>query len=82
LVEHAEGTFRTRSVTDRNDWHFAFRTDDFEAIIERLTSLGFGEDLPEDDPKHLLVFRTGLAGFPQIYLRDPDLNVVEINGAP
>lgn len=81
LVEHREGTFRKRPMIDRNDWHFAFRTDDVEAVIEHLTALGFREDVPDDDPKHLLVFRTGSAGFPQIYLRDPDLNVIEINGA-
>ncbi len=82
LVVHPEGTFRQRPVIDRNDWHFAFRTNDFERVVERLTTLGFREDLPEDDPKRLLVFRSGPTGFPQLYLRDPDLNVVEINGAP
>ncbi|MFS2154877.1 VOC family protein [Rhizobium sp. Rhizsp42] len=82
LVVHPEGTFRQRPTIDRNDWHFAFRTDDFEGVLERLASLGFSGDLPEGDPKHMLVFRTGLAGFPQLYLRDPDRNIVEINGAP
>ncbi|ASY71838.1 hypothetical protein N181_27605 [Sinorhizobium fredii USDA 205] len=82
LVVHPEGTFRQRPEIDRNDWHFAFRTDDFEGAIERLTALGFGEDLPQSHPKCLLVIRSGVAGFPQLYLRDPDLNIVEINGAP
>lgn len=82
LVVHPQGTFRRRPEIDRNDWHFAFRTDDFEGAIERLKVLGFGEDLPEGDPKRLLVSRSGVAGFPQLYLCDPDLNVVEINGAP
>lgn len=81
LVVYPGGTFRQRATVDRNDWHFAFRTDNFEATLEHLAALGFREDLPEDDPKHLLVSRAGLAGFPQLYLRDPDLNVVEINGA-
>ncbi|WP_413709024.1 hypothetical protein [Rhizobium sp. Rhizsp82] len=47
-----------------------------------MEALGFREDLPEDHPKYLLVSRIGLAGFPQLYLRDPDLNVIEINSAP
>ncbi|MGF9562617.1 VOC family protein [Neorhizobium sp. JUb45] len=81
LVEYREGTFRRRSVIDRNDGHFAFRTNDFSAILEHLDELGFREDLPEDDPKCLMVSRKSLAGFPQLYLRDPDSNIIEINGA-
>ncbi|MDK1373405.1 MULTISPECIES: VOC family protein [unclassified Sinorhizobium] len=81
LVVHPEGTFRKSPAIDRNDWHFAFRTDDFEGVMQRLKTLGFTEELPQGDPKCLLVSRSGLAGFPQLYLRDPDLNVVEINGA-
>ena len=77
-----EGSFRRKAEIDRNDWHFAFRSDDFEKFIEQLAILGFMEDLPPDDPKYLLVFRSGLAGFPQLYLRDPDFNIVEINAAP
>ncbi len=37
--------------------------------------------LPQSHPKRFLVSRSGIAGFPQLYLRDPDLNVVEIDGA-
>ncbi|PWE52239.1 lactoylglutathione lyase [Metarhizobium album] len=82
LVVHPDGTFRRKAVIDRNDWHFAFNTEDFDGIVSKLKSLGFSSDLAEADPKHMLVFRSGLAGFPQLYLRDPDFNVVEINGAP
>jgi catechol 2,3-dioxygenase-like lactoylglutathione lyase family enzyme len=82
LIVNPEGTFRKNPAIDRNDWHFAFRTDDFEGVVERLKALGFREDLPQGDPKCLLIFRTGHADFPQLYLRDPDLNIVEVNGAP
>ncbi len=44
LVVHPDGHVPTK--IDRNEWHFAFRTDDFEDAIERLKGLGFGEDLP------------------------------------
>ncbi|KQT05166.1 lactoylglutathione lyase [Rhizobium sp. Leaf391] len=81
LVVHPGGSFRRNAAIARNDWHFAFNTDDFEGVLERLSALGFSSDVPAGDPKHMLVFRTGLAGFPQLYLRDPDYNVVEINGA-
>jgi catechol 2,3-dioxygenase-like lactoylglutathione lyase family enzyme len=82
LIAYADGTFRRNPGIDRNDWHFAFRTDDFEGIIKRLEGQGFREDADEDDPRRMLVDRHGLAGFPQVYLRDPDRNTVEINGAP
>jgi catechol 2,3-dioxygenase-like lactoylglutathione lyase family enzyme len=81
LVVHPEGTFRKNAAIDRNDGHFAFRTDDFDDFVEQLHSLGFPHDLPQDDPKCILLLRSGLAGFPQPYLRDPDLNLVEVNGA-
>ncbi|MET3650188.1 VOC family protein [Phyllobacterium ifriqiyense] len=81
LVMHPGGTSRQRRRIDRNDMHFAFRTDDFEEVVEHLAALGFRDDLPEDDPKYVLIIRAGLAGFPQLYLRDPDSNIIEINEA-
>ncbi|MFS8056985.1 hypothetical protein QD357_29875 [Rhizobium sp. BR 317] len=81
LIVNPAGTFRKSPTIDRNDWHFAFRTDDFDGVVKRLADLGFRDDLPESDPKCLLIFRSGPAHFPQLYLRDPDLNVVEVNGA-
>lgn len=80
LVVHPEGTFRTRGI-DRNDTHFAFRTHDFEAAVERLAAMGYREDA-SDPARRVEIYRTGIAGFPQLYMCDPDRNVVEINGAP
>jgi len=74
------GTFRGRGI-DRDDGHFAFRTDDFEAFVARLQANGFREDAAEDDPLRMVVVRRGLAGFPQVYLADPDRNIIEVNSA-
>lgn len=82
LVLNEAGTFRTKSSPDIADVHFAFWTDDFEDMVERLEAAGFREDLPESDRKRLLILREGLAGFPQLYLLDPDLNTIEVNAAP
>ena len=30
----------------------------------------------------MILKRTGMAGFPQVYLMDPDRNIIEVNGAP
>lgn len=82
IVHNPEGTFRTEDSVDNNDAHFAFNTDDFDGVLHRLVERGFREDAAKDDPLRLLVVRAGKAGFPQLYLRDPDRNIVEVNGAP
>ena len=75
------GTFRLDKNIDIADVHFAFRTDDFESMVEKLSDHGYSETLPKDDPKWLLVIREGLAGFPQLYLLDPDRHTIEVNSA-
>jgi hypothetical protein len=50
--------------------------------LSPLTFNGFREDAAEDDPMHVMVRRDGPAGFPQLFLLDPDRNIIEINGAP
>jgi hypothetical protein len=47
-----------------------------------LTANGFREHAAEDDPMRIMVRRNGLAGLPQLYLLDPDRNIIEVNGAP
>lgn len=80
IIEVAAGTFRTKPASS-DDVHFALRADDFEGWITALANHGYREDLGEGDAKHLIVKRTSLTGFPQIFLTDPDLNTIEINGA-
>jgi catechol 2,3-dioxygenase-like lactoylglutathione lyase family enzyme len=81
LTLYPPGSFRTGNV-DGADSHFAFRTDDFERALATLTAIGFREDAAEVDPMRVMVRRNGPAGFPQLFLLDPDRNIVEINGAP
>jgi catechol 2,3-dioxygenase-like lactoylglutathione lyase family enzyme len=76
----SSGSFRTGNV-DGADTHFAFRTDDFDSALTTLTANGFREDAAEDDPMRVIVRRNGPAGFPQLFLLDPDRNIIEINGA-
>lgn len=81
LVENATGSYRSDPDIDIADTHFAFRTDDFEGMVSRLKENGFDENAARGDPKRMLVMREGLAGFAQLYLLDPDLNIIEINDA-
>lgn len=82
LIDNAGGTFRDSPDISIVDTHFAFRTGDFDAALATLTASGYSETAPEGDPKRLLVLREGPAGFPQLYLLDPDRHIVEINAAP
>jgi catechol 2,3-dioxygenase-like lactoylglutathione lyase family enzyme len=81
LTVYPAGHFRTRPV-DNDDIHFAFNTDDFEHFVTRAEAMGFGADRPADDPMRMILKRQGMAGFPQLYLLDPDRNIIEVNGAP
>jgi catechol 2,3-dioxygenase-like lactoylglutathione lyase family enzyme len=81
LIVNPLGSFRTGNI-DGDDSHLAFRTDDFDGVLSTLTANGFHEDAPEGDPTRVMVRRNGPAGFPQLFLLDPDRNIIEINGAP
>ncbi len=81
LIDNPNGTFRRSTRIDSADTHFAIRVDEFEEIVSMLTKKGFREDAPDGDVKRLLTFRTGPAKFPQAYVLDPDLNIIEINAA-
>lgn len=80
LTVWPSGNFRTGPV-DANDIHFAMRTTEFEAVVSRLNAAGYRDDLPADDPMFMILRRTGAAGFAQLYVMDPDRNILEINGA-
>ena len=82
LVVHDGETFRDSDTVDNNDGHFALNTDDFEGVVDVFTANGFSEHAADGDPRRLLVKRTGAAGFAQLYVLDPDRNIVEVNTAP
>ncbi|WP_181702721.1 VOC family protein [Chthonobacter albigriseus] len=77
LVVHSDATFRGNDNIDNNDCHFALRVENFDDALERLNRHGFTED--GGTGKRLLVKRHGPAGFPQVYVLDPDGHVVELN---
>ncbi|MEJ1937484.1 VOC family protein [Nostoc sp. NIES-2111] len=82
VTAHAGANFRTGRTVDNDDVHFALRAEDFEDAVSHLKRCGYDETLPDDHPRRLILKRTGLAGFPQVFLMDPDRNVIEINQAP
>jgi hypothetical protein len=49
-------------------------------MVVYLWSRGYKEDAA-DELKRMILQPYATAGFPQIYILDPDRNVIEINGA-
>jgi glyoxylase I family protein len=80
-------TFRGGKPIDSRDTHFAIRVRSYSAAVAYLESKGYrgsAERNPRptaENPRPMRLSPTGAAGFPQIYLLDPDSNVIEINAA-
>ncbi len=78
LIVHTRSTFREGKGLDTRDIHFAVRVTDYWATVEFLRGLGYREDAADEFYK-LIVNPQATAGFPQIYILDPDRHVIEIN---
>jgi glyoxylase I family protein len=77
VVGDAPATFRSRKGMDTNDIHFAIQVASYRQALEALKARGYREDANPDDPMGI---RTSMrVGYPQIYLLDPDRNIIEIN---
>src|SRR5579863_2974119 len=78
LIVHSPATFREKPL-DTRDVHFAVRVASYRAAVEFLRSKGYREDADPNDPFYMKLQRYPTAGFPQIYICDPDRHVIEIN---
>src|SRR5512133_181006 len=79
LIVHDGATFRGEKAIDTRDGHFAVRVSSYRRAVEFLQAKGYRTDA---DPMDLLSLRLqphATAGFPQIYILDPDRHVIEIN---
>ena len=79
LIERADGTMRGDKPLDSRDVHFAIRVGSFDATLEQLHAAGYSEDAPPGDLFRIKATRHPRAGFPQIFVMDPDRHVIEIN---
>ena len=78
LIVHSPATFRHKPL-DTRDVHFAVRVPSHRAALEFLRAKGCREDAALDHPLRKIVQPRPTAGFPQIYIYDPDQHVIEIN---
>jgi catechol 2,3-dioxygenase-like lactoylglutathione lyase family enzyme len=81
LIVHAGATFRGERGVDTRDSHFAVRVASYRQAVDFLRSKGYREDAAELDPFRMRLQPNATAGFPQIYILDPDRHVIEINAA-
>ena len=81
LIARDGGTMREGKPLDSRDVHFALRVTDFEAMLAHLHTHGYREDAELADPMRIKANRTPNAGFPQIFVLDPDRHVIELNAA-
>jgi len=78
LHEKRLSTFRLGKPVDSHDSHFAVRVEDYVAALTHLQQAGYSEHAPNEFMR-LRVSPNPTAGFPQIFLMDPDRNVIELN---
>ena len=79
LIVHTDSTFRGDKGIDTRDVHFALRVPSFTKALESLRAKGFREDAGDRDPFVIRVSPRPVAGFPQLYIMDPDRHIIEIN---
>jgi catechol 2,3-dioxygenase-like lactoylglutathione lyase family enzyme len=85
LIVGTRSTFRDGKGIDSRDAHLAIRVRSYRRAVAHLEALGYTEAEPHasgGDPfRTMRISPRSTAGFPQIYILDPDRNVVEINAA-
>jgi catechol 2,3-dioxygenase-like lactoylglutathione lyase family enzyme len=81
LIVHQGATFRGERGVDTRDSHVALRVASYRDTVAFLRSKGYREEAAELDPLRMRLQPHATAGFPQIYICDPDRHIVEINAA-
>ena len=79
LIVHDRATLRVSKGLDSRDNHLAIRVASYGEAVDFLRSLGYREDAPDLDLMKMRLQAHAVAGFPQIYILDPDRHVIEIN---
>lgn len=78
LIVHDMSTFREGKPVDSHDIHFAVRVNSYRETREFLRSKGFDPEA-EDEFRRMKESPRSTAGWPQLYIMDPDRNVIELN---
>jgi glyoxylase I family protein len=79
IVVRSETMMRGEKSIDSWDVHFALRVKSYRETLAWLEAKGFREDLPDDDIRKMILKPDSMAGNAQIYVVDPDRNIIEFN---
>jgi glyoxylase I family protein len=81
LIKDEGSTFRNGKGLDGRDIHFAIRVGSYRDALAHMVKSGYKKvgSPGVDEFRCMIVAPKAAAGFPQIYLMDPDRNVIEIN---
>jgi glyoxylase I family protein len=79
IVVRSESMTRGDKSIDSWDVHFALRVKSYRETLAWLEAKGFREDLPDDDMRKMVLKPDSIAGNAQIYILDPDRNIIEFN---
>jgi glyoxylase I family protein len=78
LIVHDRATFREKPL-DTRDVHFAVRVPSYREAVKFLEAKGYRQNADLSDPYCMIAQTHPTAGYPQIYICDPDRHVIEIN---
>jgi glyoxylase I family protein len=79
LTVSERSTFRGSKGLDSRDIHFGLRVPSYHQAKRALEARGYSTDKDDLDLMKLKASPHATAGFPQLYVLDPDRNVIEIN---
>ncbi len=79
LIQRSDGTTRQARGIDSRDIHFAIRVRHFRKTLQALRAAGYREAAGSGDLLTMKVSLESTAGFPQIFILDPDRHVIEMN---
>jgi glyoxylase I family protein len=79
LIVSERSTLRGNKGLDSRDIHFGLRVPSYRKAKQALETKGYSTDKDDLDLMKLKASPHPTAGFPQLYIMDPDRNVIEIN---
>ena len=78
LIVHDNSTFRELKKLDSRDIHVALRVNSYRETRDFLRAQGFHPEA-SDELKRMKENPHSITGWPQLYIMDPDRNVIELN---